>query len=82
MKEVITYNKASGPSDLFRSNPKNQTDVRSGIDVVSALAPLQKHENKIVTIPTKTINPLKAHSTMPLNQLGDKLIGKGLKRKL
>jgi hypothetical protein len=79
MKEVITFNKAVGPSDLFRSNPENQTDVRSGIDVVSALAPLQKHENKIVTIPTKTADPLKAHSTMPLNQLGDKLIGKGIR---
>lgn len=77
VKEVITYNKASGPFDLFRKNAENQTDVRSGIDAVSALAPLQKHENKIITIPTKTADPLKAHSTMPLNQLGDKLIGKG-----
>jgi curved DNA-binding protein CbpA len=81
VKEVITYNKASGPFDLFRKNAENQTDVRSGIDIVSALAPLQKHINKIVTIPTKTYNLLKAHSTMPLNQLGDKLIGKGLKKK-
>ncbi len=77
VKEVITYNKASGPSDLFRKNPKNQTDVRTDIDLVSALAPLQKHENKVVTIPSTSWNPLTAHSTTPLGKLGEKLLGKG-----
>jgi len=78
VKEVITYNKASGPYDLFRKNPKNQTDVRTSIDVVSALTPLQSHENKIVTIPSNTLNPLIAHSAEPLGKLGDKLLGSGI----
>jgi hypothetical protein len=77
VKEVITYNKASGPSDLFRKNPKNQTDIRTDIDVVSALAPLQSHQNKVVTIPSKSWNPLTAHGTTPLDKLGEKLLGKG-----
>jgi hypothetical protein len=77
VKEVITYNKASGPSDLFRKNPKNQTDIRTDIDVVSALAPLQSHENKVVTVPSNSWNPLTAHGTTPLGKLGEKLLGKG-----
>lgn len=77
VKEVITYNKASGPSDLFRKNPKNQTDIRTDVDLVSALAPLQSHENKVVTIPSTSWNPLTAHSTEPLAKLGEKLLGKG-----
>ena len=78
VKEVITYNKASCPSDIFRKNPKNQTDVRTSIDVVSALAPLQSHENKIITVPSNTLNPLTAHSAEPLGKLGDKLLGSGI----
>jgi hypothetical protein len=79
VKEVITYNKASGVSDLFRKNPSNQTDIRTGIDVVSALAPIQRSYNKVITIPSKTFNPLIAHGTNALGALGDKLFGKGFK---
>jgi len=79
VKEVITYNKAVAPQDMFQSNPENQTDIRTSTDVVSALSPLQFSKNKIVTVPSSW-NLLKAHGTNALSSLGQKLIGKGYKQ--
>jgi hypothetical protein len=79
VKEVITYNKAIAPGDMFRRNPKNQTDIRSSRDVVSSLSPFQTHSNPVVVIQQDTLNPQKAHYTSSLSSLGNKLIGKGLK---
>ena len=78
VNEVITYNKATNWSDVGRVNPSNQYDIRSDKDPVSALNFTQFHKND--TISTKAgFNPLTAHGTSSLTQLGDELIGKGYK---
>lgn len=77
IKENITYNKASGFTDIGRQNAENQTDVRVGNDVVSLLAPLQRRPNKIVKI-EGTKNPFDfnaAHQTGEINKVGDQFIG-------
>ena len=79
VKEVITYNKAVAPQDILQSNPENQTDVRTGNDVVSALTPLQFSKNKVVVLPSSW-NLLKSHGTSALGSLGNRLIGKGRSR--
>jgi len=80
VKEVLTYNKAVGLHDAFQKNPENQTDIRSSRDLISGLSPFQSSKNKVVTIPSKSFNFLKAHGTSALSSLGNKLIGKGIKR--
>ena len=78
IKENITYNKASGFTDIGRNNDPNQTDVRVGNDIVSLLAPTQRNPNTIVKI-DNTKNPLdfnKAHQTGELDKLGTTFIGK------
>lgn len=78
MKEIISYNKASGFFDIGKTNADNQTDVRVGNDIVSLLAPLQKNPNAIVKI-DGTKNPLDfntAHQTSELDKLGTTFIGK------
>lgn len=79
MKEIITYNKAAGPSDVLKLNPSKQTDVRVGNDVISMLAPTQLN-NKIVYVPsTKNLFDFSgAHKPSELKQLGDQYIGLGL----
>ena len=56
---ITTFNKGAGASDLFRKIPKNQTDIRTSGDLVSALSTTQRGKNKI-TIKNKNI--FKAHS--------------------
>jgi len=80
VKEVLTYNKAVGIHDAFQKNPENQTDIRSSRDLISGLSPFQSSKNKVVTIPSKSFNFLKAHGTSALSSLGNKLIGKGFKQ--
>lgn len=78
IKENITYNKASGFTDIGRQNAANQTDVRVGNDIVSLLAPLQRRQNAIVNI-SGTKNPFDfnaAHQTAEINKVGDQFIGK------
>jgi hypothetical protein len=78
IKENITYNKASGFTDIGRQNDPNQTDVRVGNDIVSLLAPTQKNPNAIVKI-DNTKNALdfnKAHQTGEIDKLGTTFIGK------
>jgi hypothetical protein len=79
VKEVLTYNKAVGIHDIFQKNPKNQTDIRSGNDLISSLIPFQSSKNKVVTIPSNNLDFLKAHGTSSLSRFGNKLIGKGFK---
>jgi uncharacterized protein (DUF4415 family) len=78
VKSAITYNKAAGVSDLFRKNPKNQTDIRTDKDVVSLLSPLQKHKKDTVTIHHDGFNPISAHTPDDLSKLGDELVGTGI----
>jgi len=58
--EVITYNKASSPFDIFQRNPSNQTDVRTSRDLVSALSQFQQGGKKQEIQSDK--DPLTAHS--------------------
>ena len=81
VKEVLTYNKAAGLTDVLRKNPKNQTDIRTSRDLVSMLNPFQRNSNKVVTIDQHTFNPLKSHGTSGLEILGEKLVGQGFKGK-
>ena len=76
--EVFTYNKATNWSDIGRKNKKNQYDIRTKYDPVSALRFLQRGANKVITINHKSKNPLKAHSPKRLSLFGKKLIGKGM----
>ena len=78
-KEIITLNKATRP---FESNKnKNQTDVRSGRDVVSALNPFEKKSSKNIEIQGDTYNPLAEHSGDVLDRLDEnQMIGEGIRR--
>ena len=78
VKSAITFNKAAGPSDLFRNNPDNQTDIRTDKDVVSLLSPFQKHKKDTITIHHDGFNPISAHTPDDLSKLGDELVGAGL----
>jgi len=62
--EIITYNKAASPSDIFQINPSNQTDVRTSGDLVSALSMFQRGGKKKEIKVNKGI--LRSHK---LNQL-------------
>ena len=74
--ETITLNKATRP---FSNAPgKNQTDIRTTTDLVSAMNPFSKAKNT-ESISLKGFNPLKAHATTSLKKLGNKMIGKGVK---
>ena len=60
---IYTYNKGVGYGDIGKTIPKNQTDIRTNNDIVSALALTQKYNNgNLVTIKSPTLNPIKAHS--------------------
>lgn len=73
--ETITLNKATRP---FSNAPgKNQTDIRTTTDLVSAMNPFSKAKNT-ESISLKGFNPLKAHATTSLKKLGNKMIGKGM----
>jgi hypothetical protein len=73
--ETITLNKATRP---FSNSPgKNQTDIRTTTDLVSAMNPFSKAKNT-ESISLKGFNPLKAHATTSLKKLGNKMVGKGI----
>jgi hypothetical protein len=60
---VYTYNKAVGITDIGKSIPKNQTDIRSRNDIVSGLALTQKYDNgSLKTLKTPIFqSPIEAH---------------------
>lgn len=77
-KEIITYNKPTLPLDIFKKLPNKQYDIRTTIDPVSILQPLQRGSADL-TIPSKTINPFKEHSIDALNRLDQNImVGSGL----
>ena len=80
-KEIITLNKATRP---FESNKnKNQFDVRSKGDVVSAANPFGKKTSKDIEIKSGSYNPLTEHSSGVLDKLDDDLmIGQGAKESI
>jgi hypothetical protein len=74
--EVIGYNGATLGTKL----ENNEYMVRTSNDIVSLLTPKSE---RTITIPSRTMNPLREHSTTPLEGLPqDKLIGRGLRHLL
>ena len=56
---ITTFNKGAGVGDILKKIPKNQTDIRTSGDLVSALSTTQQGKNKITL---KNNNIIKAHS--------------------
>jgi hypothetical protein len=71
--EVITVNKAVIPKTTLDVVPKNQFDIRSSRDVVSALPERNKN---LHTIHSKSWNPLKEHKTEVLLRQPNRVYGK------
>jgi len=59
--KIYTYNKGVGIGDIGKTIPKNQTDIRTKADLVSALSLTQKYNGDQQTI-KGSLNPIKAHS--------------------
>lgn len=82
VKNVITLNKPTTPTDLFRKskNKDKQIDIRTTKDIVSVLQPFQKDANDII-IPSETNNLYTEHKVNVLDRLNqDLLLGKGIDR--
>jgi hypothetical protein len=79
-KEIINLNKPIGIQDLYSKPLANEYNVRTTLDPVSFLLPFSKQNNdKLITIPSKTINPLAEHKTDVLDRLPvDTMIGQGI----
>lgn len=58
--KITTFNKAVGYADIGKTIPKNQTDIRTTADVVSALSLTQKYNGNQENI-KGSLNPIKAH---------------------
>lgn len=58
--KITTFNKAVGIGDIGKTIPKNQTDIRTATDIVSALSLTQKYNGNQETI-KGSLNPIKAH---------------------
>lgn len=57
---IYTFNKGVGIGDIGKKIPKNQTDIRTKADLVSALSLTQKYNGNQQTI-KGSLNPIKAH---------------------
>jgi len=57
---IYTYNKGVGYGDIGKTIPKNQTDIRTNNDIVSALSLTQKYNGNNETI-KGSLNPIVAH---------------------
>jgi len=68
---IVTYNKGAGLGDIGKTIPKNQTDIRTKSDIVSALSLTQKHNNgDLINLNTSILqNPIKAHGLDNLDKL-------------
>lgn len=79
-KEIINLNKPIGLQDLYTKPVANEYNIRTTLDPVSFLLPYSRQNNdKVITIPSKTVNPLKEHKTDVLDRLPmDSMIGQGL----
>lgn len=61
-QKVVTYNRAYGLRDVFKTTPSNQTNYRNPMDIISLPSKLNKGK-KSISIGKVTGNPLLAHST-------------------
>ena len=72
-KEINTLNKATRPAFFPPSKHKNQTDIRSKCDIISAFGYYD------VEIGCDSLNILKEHNSDILGRKGDKMVGEGNK---
>jgi hypothetical protein len=70
--KTYTYNKAALPSDIFKKIRKDQTDIRTSKDIVSAPSRFQSGGQKVVIQSKPTENFLSAHSLEPLKKSSKK----------
>jgi len=73
-KKVITYNKGAGLGDIGKKINKNQTDIRTGSDLISALSLTQKGGKKITIKNTIFPNPIYAHKPDFISRIGSKIL--------
>lgn len=73
-KKVITYNKGAGLGDIGKKINKNQTDIRTGGDLISALSLTQSGGKKITIDNTKFLNPVYAHKPDFISRIGSKIL--------
>lgn len=86
-KEIITLNKPTLPLDIIKKKnckPKKQVDIKTTLDPVSILKPLETNNNtENITIPSKTLNPLDEHSVETLGRLDENMmVGAGQLKKM
>lgn len=67
--DIITLNGATTPFDIGKKVPKNQTNIRTSYDPVSALQRYQSKNGNEVDIRSDSINPLTEHSTDTLSRV-------------
>jgi hypothetical protein len=64
--KIVTHNKAMSISDIGKTIPKNQTDIRSLQDPVSILALTQKHQGRFVnTVPIMGLKDSHLYTSLP-----------------
>lgn len=74
LKKVITYNKGAGIGDIGKKINKNQTDIRTGSDLISGLSLTQSGGKKITIDDTKFLNPVYAHKPDFISRIGSQIL--------
>eukprot|EP01040_Poterioochromonas_malhamensis_P009122 gene9122-9882_t len=67
--DVITLNKPTTLHDIGKKPKTTQHDIKTTLDPVSILKPLERKNGNEIVIPSKTYNPLIEHSTETLKRL-------------
>ena len=65
-KQIISYNKGVSPFDAFKKQPKNEINIKTALDPVSALL---RKDDKTIVIPSRTLDPFKEHGLDALSRL-------------
>ena len=73
--KIVTVNKGVGIGTIGKKVGKNQVDIRSGSDLVSALANTQNRTGKAIVIKnTNYLNPFTSHKYQLLSKLNNKIL--------
>ena len=79
-KEIINLNKYVPPKDAFKKPSDKEYNIRTYRDPASVLTP---SDPNLITIPSRSFNPLTEHKTDVLDRLPeDMMIGRGHLKKL
>ena len=80
---IITYNRPVNVDDLlYKTTPKNETDIRTKNDLVSYFQKYQRTNGKNITIDSNTMNPIYEHMPERINNYDNIQIGSGIKKGL